>query len=127
MRSLVISVFLYACESWTLTAELEKRTQAFEEEVGRHYQRMDRTAENGTRWETIVANSSLVPRHLPRLWIRIEFSVGSIIFFEEKISYFLEQTFSDKSIPILVGFHHPLIKQQIRQIVYLWEYSGTVG
>ena len=30
MRSLVISVFLYACESWTLTAELEERTQAFE-------------------------------------------------------------------------------------------------
>ena len=29
MRSLVISIFLYACESWTLTAELEKRTQAF--------------------------------------------------------------------------------------------------
>ena len=30
MRSLVISIFLYACESWTLAAELEKRTQAFE-------------------------------------------------------------------------------------------------
>ena len=30
MRSLVISTFLYACESWTLTEELEKRTQAFE-------------------------------------------------------------------------------------------------
>ena len=30
MRSLVISIFLYACESWTLTAELEKNTQAFE-------------------------------------------------------------------------------------------------
>ena len=30
MRSLVISIFLYACESCTLTAELEKRTQAFE-------------------------------------------------------------------------------------------------
>ena len=30
MRSLVISIFLYACESWTLTAEVEKRTQAFE-------------------------------------------------------------------------------------------------
>ena len=30
MCSLVISIFLYACESWTLTAELEKRTQAFE-------------------------------------------------------------------------------------------------
>ena len=30
MRFLVISIFLYACESWTLTAELEKRMQAFE-------------------------------------------------------------------------------------------------
>ena len=30
MRSLVISIFLYACVSWTLTTELEKRTQAFE-------------------------------------------------------------------------------------------------
>ena len=30
MCSLVISIFPYACESWTLTAELEKRTQAFE-------------------------------------------------------------------------------------------------
>ena len=30
MRSLVISIFLYACESWTLTAEFGKRTQAFE-------------------------------------------------------------------------------------------------
>ena len=30
MCFLVISIFLYACESWTLTAELEKRTQAFE-------------------------------------------------------------------------------------------------
>ena len=30
MRSLVISIFIYACESWTLTAELEKRTHAFE-------------------------------------------------------------------------------------------------
>ena len=30
MRFLVISIFLYACESWTLIAGLEKRTQAFE-------------------------------------------------------------------------------------------------
>ena len=30
MRSLVISIFLYACESWTLTAELERRIQAME-------------------------------------------------------------------------------------------------
>ena len=30
LRSLVTSTFLYACESWTLTAELERRIQAFE-------------------------------------------------------------------------------------------------
>ena len=30
MCSLVISIFLYTCESLTLTAELEKRMQAFE-------------------------------------------------------------------------------------------------
>ena len=30
MRALVISTFLYACESWTLTADLEKRIQATE-------------------------------------------------------------------------------------------------
>ncbi|MES9994348.1 MAG: hypothetical protein ABW098_20555, partial [Candidatus Thiodiazotropha sp.] len=37
MRSLVISIFLYSCESWTLTAELEKRTHVFEI---RHYRRL---------------------------------------------------------------------------------------
>ena len=30
MRSLVTSIFLYACESWTLTAEIERRIQAME-------------------------------------------------------------------------------------------------
>ena len=30
MRSLVISIFLYACESWTLTAALQRRIQAME-------------------------------------------------------------------------------------------------
>ena len=29
-RSLVISIFLYACESWTLTKDLERRIQAME-------------------------------------------------------------------------------------------------
>ena len=28
MRSLVTSIFLYACESWNLTAELQRRIQA---------------------------------------------------------------------------------------------------
>ena len=37
MRSLVISVLLYACESWNLTAEFQKRVQAFEM---RCYQRL---------------------------------------------------------------------------------------
>ena len=30
MRSLVTSIFLYVCESWTLTAELQRRIQATE-------------------------------------------------------------------------------------------------
>ena len=30
MLFLVISILMYACEPWTLTAELEKRMQAFE-------------------------------------------------------------------------------------------------
>ena len=30
MRSLVTPIFLYACESWTLTAELQRRIQAVE-------------------------------------------------------------------------------------------------
>ena len=30
MRSHVTSIFLYACESWTLTAELQRRIQAIE-------------------------------------------------------------------------------------------------
>ena len=30
MRSLVTSIFRYTCESWTLTAELQRRTQAIE-------------------------------------------------------------------------------------------------
>ena len=33
MRSLVTSIFLNACESWTLTAELQRRIQAMENEV----------------------------------------------------------------------------------------------
>ena len=30
MRMLILSTFLYACESWTLTAEIERRIQALE-------------------------------------------------------------------------------------------------
>ena len=37
MHSLVISIFLYACQSWNLKAELEKRRQVFEM---RCYQRL---------------------------------------------------------------------------------------
>ena len=30
MRSLVLSIFLYACESWTLTADIHRRIQSME-------------------------------------------------------------------------------------------------
>ena len=52
MQPLVISIFLYACESWTLTAETEKKTQTFEL---RCYQRLlnisykDHVANEGVR------------------------------------------------------------------------------
>ena len=37
MRSLVIFIFLYVCESWTLTAQLEKSTQALRRDATRGY------------------------------------------------------------------------------------------
>ena len=40
MRSLVTSIFLYACESWTLTAELQRRIQAMEMRCYRKVQRI---------------------------------------------------------------------------------------
>ena len=33
MQMLILSIFLYACESWTLTAEIERRIQALEMSV----------------------------------------------------------------------------------------------
>ena len=30
MGSLAISIFLYACETWSITADIERRTQALE-------------------------------------------------------------------------------------------------
>ena len=36
MRSLVLAIFLYACETWTLTADLEKRIEALETRCFRH-------------------------------------------------------------------------------------------
>ena len=40
MRSLFIFTFLYACESWALTAELEKIKQAFEMRYYSTYNRL---------------------------------------------------------------------------------------
>ena len=40
MRSLVTSIFLYACESWTLTAQLQRRILAMEMRCYRKIQRI---------------------------------------------------------------------------------------
>ena len=40
MRSLVTSIFLYVCESWTLTAEPQRRIQAMEMRCYRKIQRV---------------------------------------------------------------------------------------
>ena len=42
MRSLVTSIFLYACESWTLTAQLQRRMQAMEMRCWRKILRISR-------------------------------------------------------------------------------------
>ena len=43
VRSLVTSIFLYACESWTLTAELQRRIQAMEMRCYRRILRITKT------------------------------------------------------------------------------------
>ena len=64
MRALVISIFLYACESWTLNKDLEKRIQAFETRcfrklLGINYR--DRRPNNDVRSRTVQAAG---PYHL---------------------------------------------------------------
>ena len=39
MRTLILSTVLYACESWTLTAQIERRIQALEMRFYRRLQR----------------------------------------------------------------------------------------
>ena len=39
MRFLVTSIFLYTCESWTLTAELQRRIKAMEKDITHLIQR----------------------------------------------------------------------------------------
>ena len=40
MRTLILATFLYACESWTLTAEIERRIQALEMRCYRRHTRL---------------------------------------------------------------------------------------
>ena len=51
MRSLVTSIFLYACESWTLKAELQRRIQAMEM---RYYRKLLRTS-----YKDLVSNEEV--------------------------------------------------------------------
>ena len=48
-----------------------------------------RAAENRTRWKGIVANSSVVPDDLPRLWDRIEKQKLPCVFHELVYTSFL--------------------------------------
>ena len=66
MRSLVMSIFLYACESWTLTADTERRIQAVEMRclrklLGITYR--DHISNEGVRnrtWQAIGPNEDLL-------------------------------------------------------------------
>ena len=60
-RSLVTSIFLYACESWTLTAELQRRIQAMEMRCSARYY--------ASHTKTVLPTRKSVPRssrHLDR-------------------------------------------------------------
>ena len=60
MRSLVISIFMYVCESWALAAELEKRMQMLGDEMlpkamehfvqGPHYQFGGSQKDRSSNW-----------------------------------------------------------------------------
>ena len=82
MQTLTLSSFLYACESWTLTAELERllkisyRDHVMNKEVRNRIQNAIvayddgdslRAVEGRERWKGIVATSSVVPRRRPML------------------------------------------------------------
>ena len=49
-KSLVLSVLLYGCETWTLNAELEKRIQAFENKSHRKILRISYTERKTNEW-----------------------------------------------------------------------------
>ena len=52
MRSLVVSIFQYACESWTLTAELRKRMQAMDTKCYRKILHFStRSCFQATKWQ----------------------------------------------------------------------------
>ena len=65
MRSLVFSIYLYACEAWALAAELEKRAQAFEM---RCYHRL-KTGQDG---KGLLQIHLWYPDDRLRLWDKIE-------------------------------------------------------
>ena len=96
MCSLVTSIFLSACELWTLTAELQRKIQAMEmrcyrkilhisykdpvtnEEVfewednirkwtGLEFTKCQRAVENREKWRKLVVKSSVVPKRPSRL------------------------------------------------------------
>ena len=77
-------VFWFSKDNPTRHNERKKKKRQPEEEVGRQYQRVEgmdfarstKTAENRTKWKGIVANSSVVPDDLPRLWDRIEYTMA---------------------------------------------------
>ena len=66
MRTLILSTFLYACESWTLTAEIERRIHVTNEEVrnriqnaiGVHDDLLTMVKKRKLRWYGHISRSS---------------------------------------------------------------------
>ena len=75
-----IKVFRFSKDNPTGQSERKKKKRQTEEEMGdsikewtgMNFASSTRADENRTKWKGIVANSSVSPDDLPRLWDRIE-------------------------------------------------------
>ena len=74
---IVISTFLYACDSWILTAELEKRTQAFKTKC---YQRLNNSAYKVNITNEEVRRKIQVSQGRKKSWLERDSNPGPLAY-----------------------------------------------
>ena len=81
MRSLVTSIYLYACDSWTLTAELQRRIQAMEMRCYRKILLGSVITDEGSKPEILsrIAQAPVALTRLKPVWVDKSISLSSKI------------------------------------------------